>query len=712
MAIMDRPQLRYARGMSGPGRTLAAVAGRALLGVGLLAAACGRAPAPGPSENARPAHRPSILLVTLDTTRADAIGPEARGIQTPAFDALAARGRRFRQAYATVPETLPSHASMMTGLYPAGHGVHENARSLPASHAVLAERLRPAGYGTAAFVSSFVLARRFGLARGFEVYDDELPAGRAERTARDTTDRALSHLARDLPAPLFLWVHYFDPHAPYDPPAPFRGRYAKDPYRGEVAAMDEELGRLVAAFERRAGGPAAVVVVGDHGEGLGDHGESQHGNLLYQSTMHVPLVLLGPGVAAGASDAPVSARRVFHTVLDWAGLGSTLSLRGPETEVVLGEAMRPFLSYGWQPQVMAVEGRLKAIQAGRLEAYDVIADPGEATDLAAAASLSRPLRTALREYPTPAPGPPPSSEALGEEERRKLAGLGYVSAGVAPVVRPGAPRPADMAGLFDVIEKASGLFVREDYAAAIPLFETILARDPGNLDAALRLATAHSSLGHEARALAAFARAEEIAPRSPDVRVYRALHQARGREWERAVPELERVAAVEPDRLPVLEALAVARERQGRVGDALLLWGRIHALRAPTAPELVRLGELAMGEGRTELALASFEQARGVQARAFRHDLELGVLYLAARRFEEARAALDRVPPSHREYPMALFKRAQVSVLLNEPDRAARIALARKRADATTRPLVERERLFREEGRAAGGRLENPEVKP
>ena len=151
-------------------------------------------------RSARPP-RPSILLVTLDTTRADAIGPEARGVETPAFDALAARGLRFRQAYATVPETLPSHASLLTGLHPAGHGVHENARYLGPEHPLLAERLGAAGYDTAAFVSSFVLARRFGLARGFEHYDDDLPAGRSERSARETTDRALAWLDRASASP-------------------------------------------------------------------------------------------------------------------------------------------------------------------------------------------------------------------------------------------------------------------------------------------------------------------------------------------------------------------------------------------------------------------------------------------------------------------------------------------------------------------------------
>jgi choline-sulfatase len=673
----------------------------ALAGV-LLIGGCGRGQKPESSVSEDASTHPSILLVTLDTTRADAIGPEAVGVDTPAFNALAERGRRFRQAHATTPETLPSHSSMMTGLYPGGHGIHENARYLSAAHPVLAEELQHAGYRTAAFVSSFVLARRFGLARGFDVYDDEMPAGRAERTSRDTTDRVLAYLDGPSAQPLFLWVHYFDPHAPYEPPEPFRSQYAHNPYLGEVAAMDEQMGRLVQAFEEQGkaqGRPVAIVVASDHGEGLGDHGESQHGNLLYQSTMHVPLLLAGPGVEPGASDVPVSIRRIFFTVLDWAGFGSEHSLRRPAEdvrEVVLGEAMKPFLSYGWQPQIMAVEGRQKAIYAGKLEVYDVVSDPGETRDLAAEGNPSPAVLSALEEYPVPSPEAARAPEDLSDDARRRLASLGYVGAGVPPTVRRDAPRPVDMVHLFDLLEQASGLFVQERYAQVIPLLKKILVEDPHNLDAALRLATAHSALGEDQMAVAAFKKAAAIAPRSPDVRIYLALHYARGNEWERAVPLLERIVAETPERLPAVEALAVVRERQGRIEDSIDLRLKVYEMRTPTAGELVQLGRLAMHAEQTMLAIDSFEHARRLQGDTFGHDLELGVLYLAALRFQEAREALDRVPASHPEFPMALFKRAQVSVLLNEPDRAARIERARQRADETTRELIARERLFRD----------------
>src|SRR5712692_9699912 len=227
-----------------------------------------------------PPPRPSILLITLDTTRADAMRPEV----APNFTAIAKLGLRFTQAYTPVPQTLAAHCSMMTGLYPAGHGVHENGRYLSDRVPLLAEKLKGAGYRTAAFVSAFALARRSGLGRGFDVYDEDFGSDRAERTAKETTDRVLVYLARPAPQPLFLWVHYYDPHFPYTPPPPFHG------YLGEVSFMDQQLGRLVSAFH------GAVIIVGDHGEGLGEHGEDQHGDLLYQETMHVPLLLIGPGI--------------------------------------------------------------------------------------------------------------------------------------------------------------------------------------------------------------------------------------------------------------------------------------------------------------------------------------------------------------------------------------------------------------------------------
>jgi len=661
-----------------------------LLAMLLPSAGCTREQVPPPPP-------PWILLVTLDTTRADAMSPKL----TPAFEAVAKAGRRFTRAHATVPETLPSHASMMTGLYPGGHKVHENGRFLTTTHPVLAEELKKAGYNTGAVVSAFVLAKRFGLARGFDVYDDELANGASERDGAATTERAIAHvktLGADKPA--FLWTHYFDAHAPYAPPAAHLTAAGGQPYLGEVAFADSQMGRLITAFKAAAaaaGRDAAVVVTSDHGEGLGDHGEAQHGNLVYQSTMHVPLAMSGPGVSTGEEDTPVSTRRIFHTIMDWAGRPTPESLRAPEvtSEVVLGEAMKPHLQYGWQPQIMAVEGTLKAILAGPTEVYDLAKDPNEATDLKTAATLPAAIRMAMDDYPVPslvAPAAAPS--ALDAEAKQKLASLGYVSATATPTVRKDAPRPADMAHLFSVIDEASGLFVQQRYAQVIPLLQKILKSDPNHLDATMRLATAHSALGQDAQALAAFKRAQTLAPESPDVKLYLALHHAKGPRWPQAVPLLEGILANTPERLPALETLALLREREGKTAESLTLFRKVFALRPPTAVEAIRFGQLAMSLGQTDQAIWGYERAREGQGAAFVGDLELGVLYLAAKRLGDARQSFDRIPSSHPEYPMVLFKRAQVSVLLNEPGKADRIAAAKRGADATTRRLIATERLF------------------
>jgi tetratricopeptide (TPR) repeat protein len=385
---------------------------------------------------------------------------------------------------------------------------------------------------------------------------------------------------------------------------------------------------------------------------------------------------------------------VYHTVLDLAGLGSDGSLRGSTTETVLGEAMKPYLNYGWQPQIMAIQGTQKAIFAGRLETYDLAADPGELKNLGAGTSLPADMRKALDDYPIPSLGADPTPEGLSEEARRNLASLGYVSGTATPIVRTDAPRPADMTSLFLVIDEASNLFVQGRYREVIPLLQKILAADPYNLDAVLRLATAHSSLGQNGLALDAFRKAASIAPKSDDVRLYLALHYTRTNEWPQAVPILERIVAEQPQRVAALEGLAAVREKEERLAEAVQLRQRVYSLRPPSAEELIGLGGLAMEAGQTPDAIAAFERARALQGPAFQNDIELGVLYLDERRFVEARDALDRVPGSSRDYPMALFKRAQVSVLLKEPDAAERIRRARERATPLTRELIAREKLF------------------
>ena len=640
--------------------------------------------------------RPSILLVTLDTTRADSIGFESSAVETPTLDALAARGTRFSQAWATVPMTLPAHTSMLTGLYASEHGIRENSRFLDDDRTLLAERLRDAGYSTAAFVSGYPLKRRFGLARGFAHYDDDMGKGNSERTAGPTTQRALSYLEAGPRGPVFVWVHYFDPHDPYAPPEPFRSRYPSSPYLGEIAYMDQELGRLIETFEgRNEGAESRILVVGDHGEGLGDHGELLHGNLLYSGVMRVPLILAGSGIPIAEVETAVSTRRVFDTVLGWAGLDSDFDLLAAEPEIVMGEALKPFLQYGWQPQVMAVRGSIKVIQSGETEVYDLRSDPSESVDLSDGIEIDQEIEDAIRSYAlVPAIEGAPSPDTLDQETRRQLAVLGYVGWESPAPVREDAPDPRDMTHLFGDLNEGSVLFVKEEYEASIRVFQRVLAEDSENLMVTVRLAVAHSVLGNEERALQLFSRAETIHPGSIDLQHYLAMHHFRFQRWDLAAPLFEKVLSVMPRKLPALEALARIREGEGRFDDAARLLERILVLKESPTAEWVRLGELEMAMANTPAAIRAFEEARRMQGEAFSRHLELGVCYLAARDPAAAAEALDLVPQDHPGYSMGLFKRAQVSVLLGEPDWRERVRFAYERADPTVRQLIENEPLF------------------
>lgn len=669
-----------------------------VLAVALLASGCSR------DDDARPTglpdgERPSILLITLDTTRADYLGTESRSVSTPNFEALADKGLYFTQAYSTTPTTLPSHTSMMTGLYPVDHGIRENGRRVGDQLELLAPRLKELGYDSAAFVSGFPLASQFGLARGFDVYDDSFVGVAEERSATRTTDAVLHYLQRENAAE-FLWVHYFDPHAPYEPPEEFMSQYPDSPYSGEVAYMDREVGRLVAAFEKRfSGQPRKILVVGDHGEGLGDHGEALHGNLLYQATMRVPLIVAGDGIAPGRIDRAVSVRQVFDTVLEWAGVEREQSLLGSSRVPVLAEALKPYLQYGWQPQFMAVLDGIKMIQSGDIEVFDVRADPGETDNLAGGIDLAPELQGAISAYSSRAfeeNGNEAESQAsLSEKTVERLASLGYVGSSGRPILRDVAPNPRDMVHIYRDLDIGSGHFTRQNYAAAIEVFSRVLEVDPHNFMAAMRLAVAHSVTNQDEQAQHFFERAKSINPSSIDLRHYHAMHYMRTRRFDLAEPLFESVLLEMPERLPALQGLVSIYARQGKEQEVMQLLERIVEIKDSPGKELVRLGQMRMARGDTQAAIRAFERASETLGRRFRQDLELGVLYLADRQFSNAASSLDKVSRSHPAYPMALFKRAQVSVLLGEADSEARVRKAWRQGDSTTRRLITAEKLFR-----------------
>src|SRR3954465_1467078 len=354
-----------------------------------------------PSSRSSPPDRPNVLLVTIDTLRADHVGCYGyTNASTPTIDALAKRGVRFETAVAHVPLTGPSHASILTGQIPLGHGFRNNSGfTLSPQVKTAAEDFRQAGYRTAGFVSGFPLDRRFGFSRGFDDYDDHLPKGNdrrrtpyVERFADATTDAALRWLeARTTGSgPWFLWVHYYDPHAPYEPPPDLAARFSPSPYDGEIAFVDRELQRLLSAVSTRGDtGRTFTLVTADHGESLGEHGEGTHGLFVYDATLHVPWIMAGPGIPAGRV-VPTVARSidVLPTLLDYAGLRPPAPMDGRSLRPAAdgqsmsdapaySESLYPELELGWAPLHAMRLGRFKLIDAPRAELYDVLADRGE-----------------------------------------------------------------------------------------------------------------------------------------------------------------------------------------------------------------------------------------------------------------------------------------------------------------------------------------------
>lgn len=433
--------------------------------------------------------RKNLVVVTLDTTRADRLGCYgARDAGTPALDRLATEGLRFEHAVATAPVTLPSHASLFTGLYPPAHGVRGNSEfRLADRHVTLAELFSSAGYDTAAFVSAFVLDARYGLAQGFGGYDDRVraigggfPSGTAERSAAGTTDAFLSWIERrSASKPFFAWVHFFDPHAPYAPAEPFASAMPSRPYEAEIASVDFQVGRLRDALEKRGlWERTAIVVAADHGESLGEHGERTHGLFLYDAVLRVPLLLRLPGgsVRGVVSDRVVSLVDVLPTVVDLYDLadserrdGESL-LREPSEKdrAVYLETLYPWQDYGWAPLTGLRRRKDKYVLAPKDEYYDLSTDPGETKPGTAApgrAVLARNLRKRLAGWPPLLEAAPAVSSG---EETARLQSLGYAT-GPGPAGRGPLRDPKDMVEVASMLIDANAALQagRSDEALAL-----------------------------------------------------------------------------------------------------------------------------------------------------------------------------------------------------------------------------------------------------
>ncbi|MEO2014991.1 MAG: sulfatase-like hydrolase/transferase [Fuerstiella sp.] len=389
----------------------------------------------------------NVVLITLDTTRADHLGCYGcSSDMTPNIDRLASESAVFERAYTVVPITLPAHATMLTGKLPPEHSLRINGVSrLADSVPTLAEILQQQEYQTGAFVSSLVLDARFGLARGFDNYNDRLANGpdgpRAERSAAETVAAAMAWLNRLAPEPFFCWVHFYDPHEPYDEHRElFEDQFAGRPYDAEIAYMDRHIGRLLDSLQRTGVEDRTLILIaGDHGEGLGDHDEATHGYLAYNATMHVPLLIRQPGPEHRGLRvaAPVSLVDIFPTILDSLQIDRTSASTGRSllpywrhsslaSRACYGETEAPLMEGGWCPLRTWTTDRWKYIQSTKPELYDLQADPDENNNVvdqhpAEVAALSQEL-TDLESQLILNRG---ANAVLSEQEQRALASLGY-----------------------------------------------------------------------------------------------------------------------------------------------------------------------------------------------------------------------------------------------------------------------------------------------
>ena len=636
-----------------------------LLLLPVVAAGCHRSPVPPATEA-----RPNVLLVTIDTLRADRVGCYGHAAAaTPVLDGLAARGVRFATAVAHVPLTGPSHASLFTGRTPLGHGFRDNGGyTLPAGLTTVAEDFRKNGYETAAFVSAFPLHRRFGFDRGFETYDDHLPKGNdprrpqyIERFADATTDVVLRWLEarkvgpRTASRPFFLWVHYYDPHAPYEPPGELGERFRTAPYDGEVAFTDRHLGRLLRSLDERGYAPSTLLLVtSDHGEGLGEHGEGTHGLFVYDSTLKVPWIMAGPGLPAGrVSETVARGIDLLPTLLDYAGLPSRADLEGRslrpaaegramEDAPAYAESLYPERQFGWAPLFAWRTARFKFIEAPRPELYDLRADPGEtrsvvAEDAARVEELRRTLGAALATEPSRTP-----TAEIDADTAERLAALGYLGGGGGSAPGAAGPRdPKDGIRLMPHLNRGMSV-VRTDPALAIRELELVLAEDPGLLLARRSLAVAYASAGKHDRAVRELRRLEKEGHLSAEDGIVLGDNLRFSGRLDEATRVLERTARENPKFPQPWLSLAEIHVRQKRLDKAAAAIGHVLEI-APDQVEALRgLGDLAMLEQKLDEAGRRYARILEVEPGDAGAMTKLGVVLMRAGQPGEAIALFRR----------------------------------------------------------------------
>ncbi|MGH9346844.1 MAG: sulfatase-like hydrolase/transferase [Vicinamibacterales bacterium] len=650
------------------------ISGRRLLAIGVavvatVAGSCGR---PGPGVRRDPAL--NVLLITIDTLRADAVGAYGQSGATPWIDRLAAAGVRFDEARAHNVVTLPSHANILSGRLPPDHGVRDNAGfRFPTGPETLATLLRARGYRTAAFVSAFPLDSRFGLDRGFDVYDDHFADAGArpaflvqERRGPDTVARARQWIDAAGDDRSFCWVHLFEPHFPYEPPPSFAQRFQKVAYLGEVAAADAALEPLLAPLLNAGhAGRTLVVLTSDHGEALGDHGEATHGVFAYEAVLKVPLVLYQPRLfEPTVVSGPAGHVDVLPTILDalsmpipdgLAGRSLLHAIAGVPDEApppTYFEALSPSLNRRWAPLHGVVQNRMKYIDLPIPELYDLRADPREAHNLAGSdVRQVAGMQTLLARIRRSDRGTQPMAEEA--ETRERLRSLGYLSsaADARPARYTKADDPKALIGYDAELHDVLGAYLDGDLAGALARIRTLVRHRPDTPLWLLHLALLEREAGNLAGGIEALRRTVALDPDSPEaLSLLGAFLTGAGRAGEAA--DLLDVSARRPDAaLDVLTAYALALAKLGRTREALDALGSARERDPSNAMTLVEMATVHLMAGARDRARQAFGEALAMNPRLARAHSSLGVLSVEDGRPDLARehwrAATSLDPREH-----------------------------------------------------------------
>lgn len=597
--------------------------------------------------------KPNVLLITLDTTRADHLPLYGyNGVQTPHLNELGERGVVFEQCATVSPLTLPAHCSILTGYYPPYHGVRVNGNNaLSDDQTTAAEIFAGAGYKTAAFIAAFVLDGRWGLKQGFDYYDDQfdlkkykqLDLGTVQRPGNEVVDSAIKWLEENHTEPFFAWVHLYDPHLPYEPPEPYLSQYKYFPpvslYDGEIAFMDEQIGRLYSWLKRKELDQKTVIIlVGDHGEGLGDHGELAHGYFIYDYAVHVPLIVVSPHHKLQGIRVPfqVSVVDLLPTMAEMAGLRAPLtqgrSLLGlmfgkKEKEIpAYSESLSPNLHYGWSPLLGLRTPSFKFIDAPRPELYDLRNDPKELSDVQnrypeVGLRLKRELDTLVEKISLGAPEPQAAN--LDSETVERLAALGYIGTSVRMKTRPARELadPKDKLEVYELIQQAGDLINREQYSQAAGNLERALSLEPGIPQARLLLSTCYVELGRR----------------------------------EEAKKILDEILKEDPNSVQALIGLANILLAEGKAEDVVALGEKALSIDNRNTQAYTLIGEVYMARMEHEKARPYLEKAVEIQPKMTRNVLNLAVCLIGLKEYDRAEKLLRQVLQDYPKFPLTYF---------------------------------------------------------